>query len=129
MQELDLATVALVAGGYPTTGETMTIAGGIGGGVGASQVIAVNGGTLAGVQSALGGTTAIGVATAGAAGVAAAGIGGYAVGTAIYNNLPTNVQDTIGGTIHEMGNIVSDAYNQTVSGWSNSFSSFASMFN
>ena len=59
----------------PSIGEVMTVAGGLGAGYGAAQVIGMSGGT-AGLTA----STWIPVMAAGAGGVAAAGLAGYGIG-------------------------------------------------
>jgi hypothetical protein len=99
MRVLELQQMEFVAGGVPTIGEAMTLAGGVGGGIGSSVVISAGGGTLAGVGASLGSTAAITVGTAGAAGLVATGIAASYAGAAIYDALPASAQNYIGGRI------------------------------
>jgi hypothetical protein len=100
----------------------MTTAGAIGGGVGASYIIAGSGGTLGGVATSLGSTAAVTVGAAAATGLAASALAGAAAGTAIYENLPTSAQDFIGGRV--VAPVVNFVSNAAYSAWSGISSMF-----
>jgi hypothetical protein len=101
MHILSKEELSMVSGGRPTLSESMTVAGAIGGGAGASTVIAGAGGW--GGVSSLGGTAAITAGGAAGAGVAGAAAAGWTIGSMLYENLPdsaqSKVQQAVGRTV------------------------------